>query len=103
MTVRSTLQQTADAILNPLGARIVRKDATVVDTRQLLSYASPNGTRALYDEAIRRAGVEPTDNFFKRCRFDSLIDNLRETANLSGDVAECGCARGHSTYMIAKT
>ena len=58
----------------------------------------------LYHEGMRRANVEWSDNFAKQCRFYSL-QQLVETVlkkGVAGDFAECGCWKGHSTYIIAR-
>ncbi len=55
----------------------------------------------LYDEARRATGS--TDNFLKQCRFFALMQMVDHVLakGIAGDVAECGCWRGHSSRMIA--
>ena len=57
-----------------------------------------------YDEAMFATGCEGLDNFAKRNRF-YLLHQLLEIAHArlgeAGHIAECGCWRGHSTYMLA--
>jgi O-methyltransferase len=43
------------------------------------------------------------DKLGKRIRFLSLAQLVRHVRDLPGDFAECGCAAGYSTYMIART
>jgi O-methyltransferase len=82
-----------------------RKSADVVlfDRAELLSYAEEDHVRQLYETALAATGLEWSDNFSKRCRFASMAEVLRYalTAHVPGDVAECGCWKGTSTYMIA--
>ena len=80
-------------------------DSIVFDRQEVLSFLRPDATRRLYDEGIRRADSLNSDNFAKQCRYYSLIENVQHVLRrgVQGDAAECGCWRGHSTYMIAKT
>lgn len=54
-----------------------------------------------YYEAARITGS--SDNIFKQNRFFTLYQMVERVARseLSGDFAECGCWRGHSTYLVA--
>lgn len=75
----------------------------VVDNRMLEAYLEQNGRVRLYYEAMRRAKVEWSDNFPKQCRFYSLQQMVELVLDQQpdGDFAECGCWKGHSTYIIA--
>jgi len=56
-----------------------------------------------YEEAMTATGCEATDNLAKRGRF-YMLHQLMQIAcdgfGGPGDIAECGCWRGHSTYML---
>ncbi len=54
---------------------------------------------AAYASAVRRTLTCPVP-FARRHRLHRLIELLRTTAPVAGDVAECGCYRGLSSYMI---
>jgi len=57
-----------------------------------------------YDEAMSATGCEPLDNLAKRGRFfmlHQLLQTAYDRLGKTGDIAECGCWRGHSTYMLA--
>jgi hypothetical protein len=55
----------------------------------------------LYETARSATGSE--DNFAKQCRFFTLYQAALHILKKSirGDVVECGCWHGHSTYMVA--
>ncbi len=55
----------------------------------------------LFDEARRVTGS--TDNFLKQCRFFNLMQMVRHVLDhgVVGDVAECGCWRGQSAWMVS--
>lgn len=57
----------------------------------------------LYEKAIKQTGCEEDDNLSKRLRhialFQILISVLEK--NIKGNIAECGCFRGQSSYGIA--
>ena len=55
----------------------------------------------LYKEALNRTGS--VDSFEKQARFYILYQMVNRifTHGIPGHVAECGCFRGHSTYIIA--
>ncbi|MBO6805948.1 TylF/MycF/NovP-related O-methyltransferase [Thalassospira sp.] len=58
-----------------------------------------------YREAMVATNCEPYDNFAKRGRHFMLYDLLNlafDNLGNEGDIAECGCWKGQSTYMIAK-
>ncbi|QFI66855.1 Methyltransferase [Sinorhizobium alkalisoli] len=54
-----------------------------------------------YFEAARATGS--SDNVFKQNRFFTLYQMAQRVSQsgVPGDFAECGCWRGHSTYMVA--
>lgn len=57
---------------------------------------------AAYQRARRLSGS--SDNLFKQNRFFTLMQMVDRVLaeGLAGDVAECGCWKGHSTLMIAE-
>lgn len=56
----------------------------------------------LYHRA--RSLSDSTDNVFKQNRFFTLLQMVQRVIDerLPGDIAECGCWKGHSTFMIAE-
>ncbi len=74
------------------------------DKRTLQSFHHSNERTQLYEEALRRSGMEWSDNFAKQCRFHSL-QQMASFASLKipdADFVECGCWKGHSSYMISR-
>lgn len=53
----------------------------------------------LYHEGLAVTGTPPTP-LRRRDRFYSLVQLFRQTAALDGLVAECGCFRGLSSYIL---
>ena len=53
----------------------------------------------LYHEGLAATGTPPTP-LRRRDRFYSLVQLFRKTAALEGMVAECGCFRGLSSYLL---
>jgi hypothetical protein len=110
LRVKGAIRSILENALKPFGyqLRLINSkttDSVVFDRKVVLSFLRPDATRRLYEEGIRRADSLDTDNFAKQCRFYSLIENVQHVLRqgVQGDVAECGCWRGHSSYMIAKT
>lgn len=56
----------------------------------------------LYQKARRLSGSK--DNIFKQNRFFTLMQMVARAADekIAGDVVECGCFKGHSTWLIAE-
>jgi hypothetical protein len=57
---------------------------------------------AAYQRARRLSGS--SDNVFKQNRFFTLVQMVDRmiAEGVPGDVAECGCWKGHSTYLVAE-
>ncbi|WP_442962423.1 TylF/MycF/NovP-related O-methyltransferase [Pseudomonas sp. BLCC-B13] len=55
-----------------------------------------------YQESRRLTGS--SDDLAKQMRFHTLMQAVSRVASgrVAGDVAECGCWRGHSSHMIAR-
>ena len=58
----------------------------------------------LYQEGLRRAGMEWSDNYAKQIRFYSLQQIAEKAVQRmpADDFAECGCWKGHSTFILSK-
>ncbi len=86
-------------------AALLAKDHVVpFDTWVWEPYFSTNERMELYYEGLQKAKIEWTDNFSKQNRYFSMQQMLHHVLKkgLMGDVAECGCWKGHSTYIISK-
>ena len=79
-------------------------DWVLFDKKMLSRYFQSDRRIALYKEGLSRANMELTDNFSKEQRFFVLQQMVQKTIEkrIEGDFVECGCWRGHSTYMISK-
>ena len=78
---------------------------TEVDLRAIDRYWRAEHDRDPYLSLYQRARTlsGSNDNVFKQNRFFTLMQMVARVANGGpvGDVAECGCWKGHSTYMVA--
>lgn len=58
-----------------------------------------------YEQALVATGCEDTDNFAKRARY-LMLHQFAHAAfdrfGSEGELAECGCWRGHSAFMLAR-
>jgi len=93
-------------LLNKMGYIIVKKrsNVEVIDKYILTQYCKKDDYLQRYAEAIGKAGLKSSDNFFKQRRYYSVYQMVNHVINkgISGDFSECGCWKGHSTYMISK-
>jgi len=77
----------------------------LVNTREIARYyegmTGGNDYLNRYFGALEATGS--TDNFLKQNRFFSLYQAVGHVLKkgLPGDIAECGCWKGHSTYLMA--
>lgn len=55
----------------------------------------------LYLEALRRTGTNPAP-FQRRKRLRELVRIFRLTRQVTGSIAECGCFRGLSSYLLLR-
>ena len=69
-----------------------------------LKLSSKNKDLILYNKAEKLSGSEKNANFEKKIRFLNLIFLVRNVLNTKSKIynfAECGCWKGHSTYIIS--
>ncbi|MEQ1952512.1 TylF/MycF/NovP-related O-methyltransferase [Mesorhizobium yinganensis] len=90
-------------LLGPKKKNETRK--RVVDVERIDRYVrhaeGKDAYLSAYFEAMRNTGSN--DNIFKQNRFFTLYQMVSRVLaqGPSGDIAECGCWRGHSTYLLA--
>ena len=93
-------------IFNFLGFSIHRyqKNLITVNIKDWTPLKINNDNFKLYFSGLKKSKEEWTDSFSKQLRLYSLIQlvkkNLSTESNL-GDFAECGCWKGHSSYIIS--
>jgi len=110
MRIKTTIKKGLEELFGFLGfsAYFLPKskecDMLLFDRNMLSSFYGRNKRIQLYYEGLKRANVEMTDNFSKQCRFYSLLEivEFALAKKDGGEFVECGCWKGHSTYMIAK-
>ncbi len=93
-------------ILNKIGYTIVkrRNNIEVIDKNILAQYFNKDDYIQRYMAAIEKSDSKSSDNFFKQRRYYPVFQMTRKIImeNIPGDFAECGCWKGHSTYMISR-
>ncbi len=79
------------------------REAIVFDKNQLAHYFYSDKRMQLYYEGLNRADVKWSDNFSKQLRFYSLQQMVEYVLvlDLEADFAECGCWKGHSSFIIS--
>jgi O-methyltransferase len=100
------LSTVASALFNRQLYLVNRKttDGELFDYNILSAYWNQEPPVAAYRAALEKSDMVWSDNLSKRGRFYSLYQmaSLVLDRDLGeGDVAECGCWKGHSTYMVA--
>ncbi|WP_177196345.1 TylF/MycF/NovP-related O-methyltransferase [Bradyrhizobium sp. OK095] len=86
------------------GRREKFRDYELVDKKMLSAFAFPDERIALIDEARRKTETVLGCDLAKYGRMLTLhqmVEHVLER-NIAGDIAECGCWKGHSTYVIAE-
>jgi len=80
------------------------KDFVFFDRNAVEALYNKDECISLYYDGLYRSRMEGTDNYFKQCRSYTLQQMLKHVLDLglSGNVAECGCWKGHSSYIISK-
>jgi O-methyltransferase len=109
MKIKHIIKKILEFIFEVIGidAKFSHKDKNrkiiVFDQNQLSQYFYPNKRMELYFEGLERSDLKHTDNFSKQLRFYSLQQIIEHNLalKLNGDVAECGCWKGHSSFIIA--
>lgn len=94
MTISSLLRR-------PRHEAHVRLDAERIDRYWRHAHGGDAGLDR-YEQA--RILSSSNDNFFKQNRFFTLAQMVARVldGHIDGDVVECGCFRGHSTYLVAE-
>lgn len=82
------------------------RDIVPFDRNELSKYLIPSEDYELYksaSEAVTKKKSKPDSDIYKELRFFSLIQMVKFVLHngVTGDFAECGCYRGHSSYIIS--
>ncbi len=74
----------------------------LIDRSQLTIFLEKDPILSMYENSLNATG-SVADSFFKRCRLFSLgqLCEIALSQHTHGDIAECGCWRGHSSHMIS--
>ena len=79
------------------------KSLALVDKKVWAPYFRADENIERYVSGLRESENEWSDNLYKQLRHYSLQELCHYVVKkeLGGDIAECGCWRGHSAYLIA--
>ena len=94
-----------EKILSLLNLKLINKKNTgTIDKRELDQFNRENNSYKLYFEGLSKSQNVSTDNFFKQSRHLDLINLVKKVLENEQvyDFAECGCWRGHSSYLISE-
>ena len=85
-----------------------RKRANVVtfNKNEYFRFIEQNKAYDLYLDALSKVTPKnevPDNDIYKELRFFSLMQLIKRAleSNLEGNIAECGCFKGHSSYIIS--
>lgn len=85
-----------------------RKRTNVVhfNKNEYFRFIEQNKAYDLYSDALNKITPKnelPDNDIYKELRFFSLMQLIKRAleSNLEGNIAECGCFRGHSSYIIS--
>ncbi len=107
--MKKFLRKSIDSFANVLGIEVAfarKKHNTsydIIDQNTLEPCWQRDRYLDLYYEGLERSSVTETDNFFKQCRhymLQQMVQHVMEKG-VTGDVVECGCWKGHSSFLIA--
>ena len=84
-----------------------KKNIIPFDKSEYFKFVESNQDIDLYFSSLKHVTPQndvPDTDVYKELRFLSLIHlvKLALGSNLEGEVAECGCYRGHSSFIISK-
>jgi O-methyltransferase len=109
MKIKQVLKRVLEIMFDTVGieAKFCKKNKArktiVFDKNQISYFYSPNKRMALYFEGLVRSEMVWSDNFSKQLRFYSLQQIVEHVLSLrlDADFAECGCWKGHSSFIIS--
>ena len=79
-----------------------KKDALLFDWDRWIPLATREvQTRAYFEFLDKAPAKDTTEKRFRFFTMAGLLDGLAKSGRLIGDVVECGCYMGHSSYIIA--
>lgn len=94
------------SLINKFGYVVLKKrgDYEVIDKSTLAQYLKKDDYLQAYFDAIEKAGLKAFDSFLNQRRLYQVYQMAKYIIknNISGDFSECGCWKGHSTYMVSK-
>jgi hypothetical protein len=78
-------------------------DPVLFDRFSVEGWYTPSARRRLYLEGLSRSDSSAYDNFARQTRYDALIQVATAAIKRHPElaIAECGCFRGHSSYLLA--
>jgi hypothetical protein len=76
----------------------------ILNTNDYISFAKKDKDYRLYKEGLRKSENTKSDNIQKKIRFNYIIQLTQYILKKKKiyNFAECGCWKGHSSFIIAK-
>ena len=76
----------------------------ILNTNDYISFTKEDKNYRLYKEGLRKSKNEKSDNIQKKIRFNYIIQLAQHILKKKKiyNFAECGCWKGHSSFIIAK-
>jgi O-methyltransferase len=88
------------------GIKISKNDpgVEILNTNDYISFAKKDKDYRLYKEGLRKSENTKSDNIQKKIRFNYIIQLTQYILKKKKiyNFAECGCWKGHSSFIIAK-
>lgn len=86
-----------------LARRGGKQDLALWDRNAVSWHYNADRYRKLYEKGLDRTGMRWSDSFGKQARFYTLMQMVERAvkADPTADAAECGCWKGHSTFVTA--
>ena len=81
----------------------VNSNNILINPNEFKPFKDNNDNFKLYYKALKKSQVEWSDNYYKRMSSFSLMELIRYSLkkNEVNDFVECGCWKGHSSYIIS--
>jgi O-methyltransferase len=109
MTLKQTIRSGIEKSFYAMGFKAFLRtkdkkyDWVLLDKNMLSRYVKEDDRVNLYEEGQRKTGMGFSENVSKEARFfilQQMVSWVLEK-KIEGDFAECGCWKGHSTYVIS--
>ncbi len=87
-----------------LEVSVYSKHRHSINTKEFIPIKQNHSNFKLYNSGLKKTKNSQSDNIYKQLRFFSLMQIVKHILNNDKvyDFAECGCWKGHSSFIISK-